>query len=234
MQGTPLSPGPEGHTGTDTAPQRRGGRRNLPGDPAREELGGSERRGARAQGGGRPHQPGSHGKQQRKAPSRCRRPEGTATAWQPAGALSSPRPPGETLSSQSRTGGRRNATPAASHPPPPRGRETSDPPGDGLGARAAWQRPKPGHRTPPSPGRVAKATAEPHGRPPRKRSRGGRRSRVLGCARARSSLSCTRVCSYGNSERAITRSEGKDEDYCYCEVLTRVVVGVVINAHCAI
>lgn len=43
-----------------------------------------------------------------------------------------------------------------------------------------------------------------------------------------------RVRSYGNSERAITRSEGKDEDYCYCEVLTRVVVGVVINAHCAI
>lgn len=75
MQGTPLSPGPEGHTGTDTAPQRRGGRRNLPGDPAREELGGSERRGARVQGGGHPHQPGSHGKQQRKVPSRCRRPE---------------------------------------------------------------------------------------------------------------------------------------------------------------
>lgn len=204
MQGTPLSPGPEGHTGTDTAPQRRGGRRNLPGDPARGELGDSERRGARAQGGGRPHQPGSHGKQQRKVPSRCRRPEGTATAWQPAGALSSPRPPGETLSSQSRTcravaWGTEKRDSRRQPPPPPRGGDTSDPlrrlwPGGGLGARAAWQRPKPGHRTPPSPGRVAKATAEPHGRPPRKRSRGGRRSRVLGCAHTCSSLSCTRVC----------------------------------------
>lgn len=143
MQGTPLSPGPEGHTGTDTAPQRRGGRRNLPGDPAREELGGSERRGARVQGGGHPHQPGSHGKQQRKVPSRCRRPERTATTWQPAGALSSPRPPGETLSSQSRTcravaWGTEKRDSRRQPPSPTQGRRNLRPARDVCGPGAAW------------------------------------------------------------------------------------------------